>query len=39
MLKFNSKLSTDLKEKFLKNLEELIRVSSLLKNDSKYYNQ
>ena len=38
-----SKLSKDFKEKFLEkfleNLKELIRVSSLLKNDSKSYNQ
>ena len=39
MLKVNTKLSKGLKERFLENLKELIRVSSLLKNDSKSYNQ
>ena len=43
MMEDYSKLSKDFKEKcsekFLENLKELIRVSSLLKNDSKSYNQ
>ena len=43
MMEANSKLSKDLNdnflEKFLENFKELIRVSSLLKNDSKSYNQ
>ena len=39
MLKVNSKLRKDLKDAFFENLKELIRVSLLIKNDSKSYNQ
>ena len=39
MLEVNLKHIKNLRDNFLENLKELIRVSSLIKNDSKSYNQ